>query len=723
MLPAALICASLVGQSSVGAWERYLKDLSQEGEPRSTWILALDPGSPLPVETNEELMSMIADADLRYAQVPLEAWDEIRTDKSWGKGPHWVLLHRNGRIVGDGLGQADPRKILNLLRKEGFISKAERRAAFLKEHPDNGGAWSQELRYGIRLAALRFQAWTGANPFKPELRRDPKALGELRTRLGTEKSARLFPEGLRALRRVSELQGLGWEGIIAFRRVEFLFGEPSLNQGAAEIEPMAWKLLEDADPSGPDPDFTLLPSFWASVARLAGTDIPKRLMGIREVPMGSTDWYFGLRLAWRAVGLENMLRILEQTPSNRLPEYPGSGWEWRRNGIISTLVLRGEALVRAGREEEALAAFQEARRLSGRNWEYVRSLGTSLLGGPAVPIPKALDQLLKADPLPDLPEPPRSAPFRLVALDPSMGKALATLLEDPSFASWNRKELYLESGPDGRARSLQERLGGEEKARWALLSGDQVLASGIESPAARVLASRMESANPSELQRLSDWIGRNPDHLGARKARFKMLLSRMPDPRLESLLAEDALATLLPPHPRPSGWTPDPSLWSWVAAKALPQIERRLESWPTRWQLWIAWIGWTEFHPSSPSALALSERLVLWDPVPSWRGLLPMEVHRAVAPEFRRQRRFEDMRAWFQAAWDLLDRTPLSVELEGIKDPADRPGLVQSRQQMRDGIVLPLRESLVALRRDAELLALDREVAGWMGEAPKGSMR
>ena len=41
------------------------------------------------------------------------------------------------------------------------------------------------------------------------------------------------------------------------------------------------------------------------------------------------------------------------------------------------------------------------------------------------------------------------------------------------------------------------------------------------------------------------------------------------------------------------------------------------------------------------------------------------------------------------------------------------------RREVIENIVAPLREALIALHRDAELLALDREVTQWIGESPK----
>lgn len=85
-----------------------------------------------------------------------------------------------------------------------------------------------------------------------------------------------------------------------------------------------------------------------------------------------------------------------------------------------------------------------------------------------------------------------------------------------------------------------------------------------------------------------------------------------------------------------------------------------------------------------------------------WTARLPREVHRAVAAELRAQGRFEDMRAWFQAAYAGLDGRPLRDDRGSVI-----PWVQAARKAETEAIVLPLREALAVLRRDAEFLALE----------------
>jgi len=331
-------------------------------------------------------------------------------------------------------------------------------------------------------------------------------------------------------------------------------------------------------------------------------------------------------------------------------------------------------------------------------------------------------QFLKTPPLPDHPSSPPPPPLRIVVLAQADLAPWKALLATEAFAAWDDTALICgPSDPRGASVGVVPDPMDKESPRWILTRGQEVLAQGRALPEAKALATTLEGAATSRLHRISAYIAKNPDHLGARQLRREILLARMPNPWLEAQLAEDCLLTLLPPLTRPAGWTPDAALWQWAAMKALPQVEQRLESWPRESWYWEAWLGWADLHPQSHSLHRMAEGLPIWPPGVPLRWLLRKEVHAVIAKELRRQGRLEDMREWFQAAWLAQASQSLKEEKGAHGGAPFEEFLNKWRREVLENIVAPLREALIALHRDAELLALDREVTQWIGESPKGT--
>jgi hypothetical protein len=288
------------------------------------------------------------------------------------------------------------------------------------------------------------------------------------------------------------------------------------------------------------------------------------------------------------------------------------------------------------------------------------------------------------------------------------------LRQAPELALWAPEELHWEVAARTEFEALCQRQGWEPGPRWTLWRGDDLLASGRTCPDAKALASILESAGPSMLQRLQQLLTANPEHLAARWERFRLLERRMPDKRLEATMAEDAAAAMAPLDFAPdAAWKPDPEIWAGAAQQVLPRIETILRSWPSHAHLWRAWVCWARFHPDRPSVLALVQGLPFWDPRGDWRTGLPYEVQRAMAAEMRRQGSYAAMRQWFRSVWDGLDHRPLSQLHRG-----ERPWVLERRREEETAVYRPLRDALAALNCTTELAELDRVFGEMMGRTP-----
>jgi hypothetical protein len=289
--------------------------------------------------------------------------------------------------------------------------------------------------------------------------------------------------------------------------------------------------------------------------------------------------------------------------------------------------------------------------------------------------------------------------------------AWTALRDAPELALWSPGELQWDvATPDAHAKA-RARFGWNGQPRWVLTRGGELLATGETRPKAKGLAGVLAGQGMPMLERFSRLLAQQPGHLAARRERFELLLKRMPEPRLEPLLAEDATrARLILPFGPGEGWKPDEAIWAGAAQAALPELEAGLRSWPGDAELWQAWISWSRFHPGRPGILELARSLPYWNPNGDWRTSLPYATQRAVAAELRRQGNFQLMRDWFQAAWDLLDHRPL-------KDlrPWEKSYLLERRREEDTAIFRPLRDALRALAMNEQLLELERTFGAMMG--------
>jgi hypothetical protein len=128
-------------------------------------------------------------------------------------------------------------------------------------------------------------------------------------------------------------------------------------------------------------------------------------------------------------------------------------------------------------------------------------------------------------------------------------------------------------------------------------------------------------------------------------------------------------------------------------------------------------MAWARFHPSSPSPLSFARTLPVWGSGSRWASRLPKEVHETVAEELRGAGRFEEMRAWFQEAWDGLDKRPLPA-FRAFGN--FRATILQQRRDQGESIAMPLKEALTVLRRNAEVKQVEDTLREMLGSPEPG---
>jgi hypothetical protein len=311
--------------------------------------------------------------------------------------------------------------------------------------------------------------------------------------------------------------------------------------------------------------------------------------------------------------------------------------------------------------------------------------------------------------------PALAPPLRLVVSGmPKWIVAWTSLRGAPELAPWSPAELHWEVADKEVHEKARARHGWAPGPRWALYRGEELQASGSQCPEARALAAILEGEGPTMLQRLAGLLATQPEHLAGRRERFELVMKRMPDRRLEPILAQDAAKALIALEFDPqAAWKPDLGLWGGAAQQALPALEQAIRTWPNRTYLWRAWISWSRFHPAQPSVLALAQSTAFWSPRGDWRSWLPYEVQRSVAAELKRQGNYTAMREWFRAVWETLDHRPLRTLYRG-----EQTWVMERRREEETAVFQPLRDALAALKCTQEQTELERVFGEMMGRQP-----
>ncbi len=722
------------------AWSLFLEK-RQNLDPLSTpWTLALRPHDLTENRwrQNDEIVKLVVCRDLQIERMESPVSDALWKQRNWGKEEHWVLLDPAGKIATDGLDFPTPKIIHDQFEKAKYTAHWARRKLFLQQNPHHGEAWLEQLNASWRLAVQRILRMEDEGIF---LRLPDEGVEEANRRSaqsalkqildGSEAEAKadqIFAEVAEALEALAlipdgfkEISQGAWTDELVYQDARLTTLSPRTRKALVRLqedlefairrEPVRLEMsagilfMRLQQVISPLPDYALP----RGITALPGRDWPSqdfieavcRMIGERE------DW----------VGMLNFLSAIPERNLQR--PLTLEQWNARRERRVLIALHRAWALGQREQWDDVRGALREARRHAGPEW----NMGE---------IQQAVKDLQQR--LPELKRerlesfrpllfgqgealPPKPEPWPMIRLvfqgDTEATRAWDSLQNAPVLALWGPDELRVEHTK--RDSALNERFGWGDESRWALLSGNELVATDTEPLTPDLLAMHLNTVGPSRIQELDQLIQSDSEQLDLRRERYRLLQDRMPNKALEERMAEDARLALISLDFSPnSPWKPDEAIWSEAAARLHSDLETAIRRWPSREGHWRTWVSWVPFHPNQPSAVQLLQQTVLWGDKVNWTARMPKEVHEAVLSELRRQRRWEEMRVWFQDAFDGLDKQPLRDKKGKVQD-----WLLVRRRKETDAIVRPLREALEAQQRFAEVTALDLEWRELTGMALK----
>lgn len=728
------------------SWDAFLAQQRNDNQAVSLgplgsdgrWVLVLRPEDAKDSwwMADDTIRRLQASQEFRVVQLPAATARDLWAERGWNTDAKWILLDPPAEKLKELNGRPNGDQLMAELKGLGFRPRWERRDAFLREHPDHGEAWAEAAQQNLTLVFTRYQQYqkegrivraeasqtqgvAGGQGFGNFFGRS----GAMTFATGSDPSGatladEAYADAAEALGHVLEVPG--WPqapglfmGAMAFQGMG-AGQSPKMRTLAAR---MAGQLMDEL---ARNPHDQALWVQFGGVAKAAGLSPMDAFR--KAVPVPGQPWppmplvnavlqEFEGREDWE--GALAFLREFEALAAD--PALSREGWRTQTGLRAELEVQKARCLARLGRWNEVGPAIQEVQRWAGARWEgeFTRRLRFAIpeLRGSQQ---EAFKALMDADALPDLPAPAAPPPLRLALVGTPVWKdSWDRLKKSAALQPWSAAELVWDDLAGPAAEALRQKQGwSKEPPRYVLLRGDEVLQSGVGCPYPEDLAAKLTAVAPSLYQRLGEIIRRNPEHQAARRARAALALDRMPNGHLEPTLAEDARLGKLAPEIRTKAWTPSPELWQWAALKVLPEAERELQAWPTRTSAWRLWMAWARFHPSSPSPLTFARTLPVWGSESRWASRLPKEVHGTVAEELRTAGRFEEMRAWFQEAWDGLDKRPLpSFRAFG----SFRNTILQQRREQGESIAAPLKEALTVLRRNAEVRQVDEALREMLG--------
>lgn len=689
--------------------------------PAFRWLRSKDHRFDGAWELNSDYSRVVMARELigsDFAVGEQEAW---AMHLGWAPGPHWLLLSPEGEPLLSGTDLPDPVKVLDAMRGTGWQPRFERRDRFLRDHPNQGDAWAEELYDAARFASHRAvveHRLRAPDPAKDaglevdDLDKRPTPPEQDQTEWGP------VAEALRGLMHVD-----GWQD----QPNHFLM-LVALQVGGAKASgilkgPLGRFQQGMADALRAHPSDSKLWEAWGTSDYLAGGSDPGSVLENLTPPPHSPwppiaaasylDFSYSQREDW--IGLEALAnRAYVQALSSEVRDFQGSRFPFAV--AVSWGLVRLHALGEQGREAEALAFIKELRTQVGSRWPEwsSQSLAPSLAYylGKDDAIVQALRASSKEKAPPDPAKPAPKPPLHLALTGhPAWERDWVGYVGRSAFDGWNPSdELDWSPLKAPEAETLRKRMGWSSEPRWVLVKGEELLASGTTLPTPAFLSDRLRAEGLPYLEQLDAFIRAHPDHLEARESRMKVLRARMPQERLEATLLEDARATLQPFHPGTgvkADWTPRKELWAPVAARELRELEDRIRRWPERASLWEAWLDWAQVSTTPPSPARMMTSLAIWKTrLDGGAGPLPSEVLRIVSKHLREEGRWADLVDWCQACWeggvrDWLERAPPFAAPEVGRNAV---GIYTST------VVIPYRIALEKLDRIAQLRALDQEL-------------
>ncbi|MBL0313390.1 MAG: hypothetical protein IPP78_11910 [Holophagaceae bacterium] len=628
------------------------------------------------------LTRLRASGELSFLQL-----DEAQSKALWSRQrwasieSHWAILGPTFEIVASGTSQPTAESLLQTLRDVGWKPQSERRAAFLREHPDNGDAWQDLFTESLNVA-MRSGDEEVVSPDKE---------GETKA-LDAEKDQARFGDVDRALRGLLEVER--WEHYFEFQ-VDLNEGVKGFAQSSL-LQPMTVKMrrgVEDALKVHPGDE-----RLWSAWSELAGPgDSPEALLASLDPaprqPWPPLDAAEPLMLAYRRnkdwVGLARVAEAAMTQALHPLVIQASAGDSDRALiGHRATVVAawgpsRVEALLHLGRVQEALSVLEECRAVSGRVWRRVQQVfGKINLGGELAKTLRESDQralmdLIKLPAAKDAPPPAAPLPLRLaVQGKPYWKEDFIKLQQSPAFDIWSPgRDLVWEYLGEPEARLFKDR--GEGGAnRWVLLQGQELLSSGGDLPTPETLSGLLRAQGDLPyLAELDAFIRAHPDHMEAREQRISEVAARPQTPGLEKRLLADLTRTRVAAI-LPKDWKPDKELWAEAAQKMLPQLEADVRRWPTANRPMLVWVTWASLLPSHPKPGSLLRSLAIWKNIQAERdpvrtGPLNIFTTGMISEFLESHKDWEGLSDWCQALWELGWREALPRYLKpmpGLKE-------------------------------------------------------
>ncbi len=678
----AALALSSVLSAQGEAWQTYADTWRQASHAPLTLLVP----DTLPIAAHQvaddQFLMLTRGWDVGVDALTPPDFAKLRQARGWPAGPRWVLLDREGRAVAEGVSLPAGATLRDHLLGLGLQPTWEALERFLVLHPDSGMALERRALIAMRMGTARFRLlrsqgqadgltaapgnrWPALRPAR--LAKPEAAVGILQELVETLHRLNQLPDAWRTdrdqltfwLTMLGSLDAPALQPEVAVLRESVLkVWQAHPHAGAALV------------PEAHGPGLEGLSRLWL-VCQSGTHTLPELGDLARMQPSPGRLWPpFTLLqdIAAKAMELQQpreLLAFLDQLPESSPAEgAPPDGLTLRG----SKAFWRMAALTELNRWPEALAALQEVRRLAGPEWRDTTASLRPLFEPPEpspagtkppsltpLPVPAEFLEVLDLAPLEALAPPPAPRALRLVVWGkPSWAEGWATLRSGPDLAPWGPEELRLDAPTEGDARRLQKvQL---PVQGWAVFRGEtDIVVTGLDAPDPTHLALQLRAVAPARIQQLDAFLNKHPGQLDARWDRYNLTRARMPLPALEARLLEDAVAASIPLDFGPDApWLSNPEAWRAQTRRVLPELAASLQRWPANRSLWQAWLAWSAFVPLPPSVVAFAEGLPIFGPRADWKLLLPGEVHRAVAAEFRKTRRFELMADWFREPWRAL---------------------------------------------------------------------
>ena len=680
LLAALLLCLPLLGQDLRFPGRRavFAESTSPVSNSPRLWLRNLT----LPVDWARGEADLLAlwGEDLEEGSPTPAQLETLWSAEGWDPAsPRTVLVDGAGRKVASWPGMPRPSEVLEALRTTGWRPHLEGLEAFIRDHPD------QTQARAARLTALLFRLLRLDDP------RDAER---------AKATAAAVREALRDLRGdptwVDHAPVLIWCSLLG--QLAKGTAPPFTEEDLRPLrEDVARALLQNTYDS----------TLWSAWSQLVSQpeevqSVLDRLVPLPGEPPLPGVAQFSVILALARLGAGPALETLAERMLAARPPFPLLVQARWRAARVSALFLQD-------RKAEGFRQLQtdlEQRPEAGFWVQF-------LLGYPDVSNPlteaerKRVTELLSAHP-PRRGRPAPPEPVPLLRLDlagsPAWAKGAAALPEDPAFDDWSEADLAWGTLDPATWEELRARQAWGPEGRWVLHRGSDLIASGTELPPAAVLADRLREAGPPPLAQLRVLLKQHPDLAAARRRRLRLLQARMPHPRLELLLREDALAlqeAFL--HPVDLAEKLQKPLWEGAARRILPELEAQIRRWPEDQEAWTAWLDWTRMAGKGDAA-ALLAGLDLVPLSPGEEGPLPYRLASDLADHLKAQGRTAELAAWGRPFWPQLRiQLPSALELAkgANREPPDNREAIARWEVAR-----------IAANRLQSLQALLR---GWVG--------